>query len=225
MHADLEYRLGQTISFISPTLLQENGSDKIILQQNKAQLNQFINDMGATIRKYAMESEILQRAKPLLEEMLRNPDSMPQEAFKPRKDRFANNLIYMPDDKIFSVMGGIWLPGQATPIHDHLTWALIGIYDGEEHESFYRRMDDGSDPKVAVLKKVNERKNKKGHVTVLGKDGIHRIENVSDKPSLSVHVYGLDIGNTKRHTYDPATGEIGTFLSGYDSVLRNPLIG
>ncbi len=181
--------------------------------------------MEVTVRKYAIESEILRRAKPLLEELLRSPDSIPQEAFKPRKDRFANNLIYMPNDKIFSVMGGVFLPGQATPIHDHLTWALIGIYDGEEQESFYRRMDDDSNSKVSVLKKGSERINKKKHVTVLGKDGIHLIENVSDKPSLSVHVYGLDIGNTKRHTYDPVTGEMGTFLSGYDSVLRNPLIG
>ncbi len=192
-----------------------------MMQQNKAQLNQFINDMEATIRTYAMESEILQRAKPLLEELLRSPDSMPQESFKPRKDRFANNLIYMPDDKIFSVIGGVFLPGQATPIHDHLTWALIGIYEGEERESYYRRIDDGLNPKVAVIKKASERINKKGHVTVLGKAGIHRIENVSDKPSLSVHVYGLDIGNTQRNTYNPVTGEIGNFISGYDSVLRN----
>ena len=56
---------------------------------------------------------------------------------------------------------------------------------------------------------------------MLGKSGIHRIENVSDKPSLSVHVYGLDIGNTQRNTYDPVTGEIGNFVSGYDGILRN----
>lgn len=104
MHADLENGLGQTIRFISPTLLQENGSDKIMMQQNKAQLNQFINDMEATIRKYAMESEILQRAKPLLEELLRSPNSMLQESFKPRKDRFANNLIYMPDERSFQLL-------------------------------------------------------------------------------------------------------------------------
>jgi len=221
MHADLEYGLGQTISFISPTLLQENGSDKIMMQQNKTQLNQFINDMEATIRKYSMESEILQRAKPLLEELLRSPDSMPEESFKPRKDRFANNLIYIPDDKIFSVIGGVFLPGQATPIHDHFTWALIGICEGVERESYYTRIDDGSNPKVAVIKKASERINKKGHVTALGKAGIHRIENVSDKPSLSVHVYGLDIGNTKRNSYNPVTGEIGNFVSGYDNLLRN----
>ncbi|HWQ96362.1 MAG TPA: hypothetical protein VN368_03205 [Candidatus Methylomirabilis sp.] len=184
-------------------------------------LNLFINDVEATVRKCTTESEILRHAKPLLEEFLRSPDSLTQEAFKPRKDRFANNLIYMPKDKIFSIIGGVFLPHQATPIHDHLTWALIGIYEGEEKESLYRRMDDGSNPKVATMKKMSERTHKLGHLTVLGKDGIHSIENVSDKPSLSIHIYGIDIGNTQRHTYNPITGEIGTFLSGYDSVLQN----
>ena len=47
-----------------------------MMQQNKSQLNWFIDDMEAIIRKYAMESDILQRAKPLLEELLRSPDSM-----------------------------------------------------------------------------------------------------------------------------------------------------
>ena len=127
----------------------------------------------------------------------------------------------MPDDKIFSVIGGVFLSVQATPIHDHFTWALIGMYEGKERESYYKRIDDGSSPKVAVIKKAGEKINEKGHVSVLGKAGIHRIENVSDAPSLSVHVYGLDIGNTQRNTYNQVTGELGTFVSGYDSVLRN----
>ena len=58
MHADLEHGPGQTMSFISPALLQEKGSDKIMLHQNKAQLNQFINDMEATIRKNSNQGRI-----------------------------------------------------------------------------------------------------------------------------------------------------------------------
>ncbi len=38
MHADLEQGLGQIISFISDILLWYNGSDKIMMQQKKAQL-------------------------------------------------------------------------------------------------------------------------------------------------------------------------------------------
>lgn len=181
------------------------------------QFNQFIDNIDEIVKKYEKDSDILSHIKPLLEELLQTPD-FPKEAFYPRKDRFANNLIYLSSDKTFSIIGAVWLPHQSTPIHDHLTWALVGLYEGEEHETVYRRIDDNSTK--AVLEQVSNNINNKGHISMLGKEGIHCIENVSDKPSSSIHIYGNDLGNTKRHTYNSITGDIGTFLTGYDSVLR-----
>ena len=179
------------------------------------------SETEAVVRSSSSESETLYRLKPLVEKLITTPNAVPVEAFVSRKDKFANNLLYRPEDRVFSIMGGNWLPGQTTPIHDHLTWAIVGVCQGEERESIYRRIDDGSDPKKARLELVRERINKKGQVTVLGKNGIHRIDNVSLAPSLSVHMYGLDIGTLERHSYDPITGEISKFVSGYCNVLRD----
>jgi len=184
-------------------------------------VHDFAKDVDSIVRKFADESLVLKGIKPLLEKLILTPSSVPPEAFTPRKDRFAMNLIHMPKDELFSVIGGIWKPGQTTPIHDHLTWALIGVYDGEEREALFRRTDDGSNPKIAKIEKVSERTNTKGHVTVLGHRGIHRVDNVSGKPTTSIHVYGRDIGTAERHSYDPVTGEIGRFVSGYCNVLRD----
>lgn len=181
----------------------------------------FARDVDSSVRKYSSESEVLKHVKPLLEKLIQTDGSVPKAAFVPRKDRFAMNLIHMPKDELFSIIGGIWHPGQTTPIHDHLTWALIGVYDGEEREALFRRTDDGSNPKIAKIEKVSEKINRKGHVTVLGNRGIHRVDNVSDKPTTSIHVYGRDIGHAERHSYDPLTGEIGRFVSGYCNVLRD----
>lgn len=184
-------------------------------------LQDFIQDVDRIVRRYSSESEILVHLKPALEKLVSSPGSVPTEAFTPRKDRFAMNLLQMPEDESYSIIGGVWHPGQTTPIHDHLTWALIGVYDGEEREALFRRTDDGSNPKLARIQQVSERVNKKGHVTVLGHTGIHRVDNISLKPTTSVHIYGRDIGNTERHSYDPVTGEIGRFVSGYCNVLRD----
>ncbi len=184
-------------------------------------IKQSINEAEDIVRAGKSESETLRQLKPLLEKLLANPN-LPDEAFTPRRDRFAMNLIHMPEDKIFSVIGGVWNPGQTTPIHDHLTWALIGVYRGEERESLYRRLDDGSNPKFAKLEMASENINTKGHVTVLGRAGIHRVDNISKTPAWSIHLYGRDIGNTERHGYDPVTGEVGKFVSGYCNVLRDP---
>jgi 3-mercaptopropionate dioxygenase len=184
-------------------------------------LVQFDQDVDAVVREYSTESEVLVHLKPLLSKLITTQSSLPAEAFAPRKDRFAMNLLHMPEDQAFSIIGGVWHPGQTTPIHDHLTWALIGVYDGEEREALFRRTDDGSNPKVARIERVSEKVHQKGHVTVLGHSGIHRVDNISLKPTLSVHVYGRDIGSTERHSYDPVTGEISRFVSGYCNVLRD----
>lgn len=184
-------------------------------------LDRFTAEADAIVRSAASESEILRELKPRLETLLWTPGAMPPDAFAPRKDRFANNLLYRPKDRAFSVTGGNWGPGQTTPIHDHLTWAVVGVVEGEEREAIFRRTDDGSDPARATLQRMTERINGKGHVTVLGHAGIHRIDNVSSRPSLSVHVYGRDIGSLERHAYDPASGAISRFVSGYCNVLRD----
>ena len=47
---------------------------------------------------------------------------------------------------------------------------------------------------------------------------IHEVSNaLSDKPSISIHVYGANIGAVKRHVFDPATGADKPFVSGYSS--------
>ena len=200
--------------------MRETQSLKTV-QQEQYSLQEFINDVDGVVRGYSSESEILLHLKPALEKLVSSPASVPAKAFTPRKDRFAMTLIQMPQDEAYSIIGGVWHPGQTTPIHDHLTWAIIGVYQGEEREALFRRTDDGSNPELAKVQQVSERVNKKGHVTVLGHSGIHRVDNISLKPALSVHIYGRDIGNTERHSYDPVTGEIGRFVSGYCNVLRD----
>ena len=184
-------------------------------------LQEFIQDVDGIIRGYSSESGILLHLKPVLEKLVSSPASVPAKAFTPRKDRFAMNLLQMPEDEAYSIIGGVWHPGQTTPIHDHLTWALIGVYEGEEREALFRRTDDGSNPRLAKIEPVSERIHKKGQVTVLGHKGIHRVDNISLRPTFSVHVYGRDIGNAERHSYDPVTGEISRFVSGYCNVLRD----
>jgi predicted metal-dependent enzyme (double-stranded beta helix superfamily) len=99
---------------------------------------------------------------------------------------------------------------------------LIGVYGGEERDSQFRRHDNGYTPKFPKLEMASEKINGKGHVTVLGSAGIHRVDNISKTPAWSIHVYGRDIGKTERHSYDPVTGEVGKFISGYCNILQDP---
>ena len=47
---------------------------------------------------------------------------------------------------------------------------------------------------------------------------IHRVSNAcDDRVSISIHVYGGNIGRIHRHVFDPATGAEKSFVSGYCS--------
>jgi predicted metal-dependent enzyme (double-stranded beta helix superfamily) len=45
---------------------------------------------------------------------------------------------------------------------------------------------------------------------------IHTVANaLADAPSVSIHVYGANIGAVRRHVFDAATGVAKDFVSGY----------
>ena len=47
---------------------------------------------------------------------------------------------------------------------------------------------------------------------------VHRVSNgLDNEPTISIHVYGANIGAVSRHRYDPATGEQKRFISGYSN--------
>ena len=59
-----------------------------------------------------------------------------------------------------------------------------------------------------------------GEVVQVGSaaDDLHWVANArADAPSISIHVYGGNIGAVERQTFDPATGAARRFVSGYSN--------
>jgi predicted metal-dependent enzyme (double-stranded beta helix superfamily) len=79
-------------------------------------------------------------------------------------------------------------------------WAVIGIYEGQEDNTFYRR--SGKE-----LEEVNRREISAGEAVLLGPDVIHAIENPLGSSTLGLHVYGGDLFAAKRSMWHPRTGE------------------
>src|SRR6266566_9719785 len=190
------------------------------MQTGQYSTSQFAMDVDTCVRKYPNESEVLRQIEPLLEKLIKSPGSVPSEAFTPRKDRFAMTLIHAEGRDVLDNRRSLASrPDNSNP--RPLDMGTYWVYDGEEREALFRRTDDGSNSKIAKIEKVSKKINTKGHVTVLGHRGIPRVDNISGKPTTSTHVYGRDIGHAERHSYDPVTGEIGRFVSGYCNVLRD----
>ena len=91
-------------------------------------------------------------------------------------------------------------PHFVSPSHDHRMWAVIGIYEGQENNVFYKRAP-------TRLEEVNRREVLAGEAILLGPEVIHAVANPLDFTTLGLHVYGGDLFSAERSMWNPHTGE------------------
>ncbi|HLZ09087.1 MAG TPA: hypothetical protein VKT80_10900, partial [Chloroflexota bacterium] len=93
-------------------------------------------------------------------------------------------LLFRGADRSLSLFSLVVPAGSATPVHDHLAWGLVGLYRGEQEETVYRRVDDGSTPDHAKLVVDEVRRLRPGdYYLLLPPEGdIHGVRTTSEDP-------------------------------------------
>jgi predicted metal-dependent enzyme (double-stranded beta helix superfamily) len=110
----------------------------------------------------------------------------------PYLHHYRQHLLHVSPDRRLSIVALVWLPGQSTPIHDHVSWCVVGVYEGRERETRYRAVEDEAGRYLEEVGRVDARP---GHVEVIVPtiEDIHRVTAVGEGPTISIHVYGTDI--------------------------------
>jgi 3-mercaptopropionate dioxygenase len=180
-------------------------------------LTAFIAEVERVVAKSDDRRDTIERLKPSFVTLLQDPSWLHDDFRRPVAGKFVQYAIYRADDASLSVMAMVVPAGVATPVHDHLAWGLVGVYQGRQREKVYRRRDDGSRAEYADLEQVAENMLSPGDVTTLlpPEGDIHMIETVSSEPSISIHVLGNDIGCEHRHRYEVERKAVHRFKSGY----------
>jgi predicted metal-dependent enzyme (double-stranded beta helix superfamily) len=179
-----------------------------------ARLRDMVVGFGRLADAEASDEEMLQTGAVLLGHLIDHDDWLPDAYAEPDPDRYRQYLLHRDSAERFSVVSFVWGPGQATPIHDHRTWGLVGVLRGAELVENWEQDRDG-----AIWRNGEPRRLERGHVDMIrpGAHEIHRVANAyADRVSISIHVYGGDIGKIRRATY----AEDGTpteFVSGYSN--------
>ncbi len=73
----------------------------------------------------------------LLQPYLHFEGFLTAEQLEPDEIKYRQHILHVEPDGSFSIVALVWLPGQATPIHDHVSWCVVGVHRGEEHETVY----------------------------------------------------------------------------------------
>lgn len=113
---------------------------------------------------------------------------------------YQSHLLHAEPDGSFSVAAMVWLPGQQTPVHDHVAWGVTAVLQGTEYEEIFALTRDGQ-----ALRRVARNQNPPGTVYGFAPPGdIHRVRNTGDGVAVSMHIYGADIsrlGDSIRREY------------------------
>lgn len=176
----------------------------------------FVKDFAKLVDHHGdNEAIVMADGAKLLSTLVREDDWLPESYSQPHPQYYQQYALYIDPQERFSVVSFVWGPGQKTPIHNHTVWALIGMLrGGESAENF--KLNNVGEPMTSLgmgqlLPGIVE-----GITPTTG--DIHRVSNVyEDSVSISIHVYGGNIGRIARHVFDQQTGTRKPFISGYSN--------
>lgn len=183
-------------------------------QHRPHRLSDFVADLSDLLDQTGDEAVILREGGALLAHLVSVDDWLPEAQSRADPARYQQYLLHRDPAGRFSVVSFVWGPGQATPVHDHTVWGLVGVLRGAELSQRYERRGDT----LAATGEVHRLEPGEVEAVSPTVGDIHRVANAfDDRVSISIHVYGADIGTVRRATYD-AEGRPKPFVSGYADV-------
>jgi predicted metal-dependent enzyme (double-stranded beta helix superfamily)/rhodanese-related sulfurtransferase len=177
-------------------------------------LQTLVTGLQALIERTSDEATILKEGETLLAALTAHDDWLPDAYAQPNPERYQQYLLYADPQDRFSVVSFVWGPGQATPIHDHTVWGLVSVLRGAELCQAFGQNEQGH--WVATSEQMRLEVGQVEAVSPTIGD-VHRVWNaLEDRPSISIHVYGANIGKVSRHVFHP-DGAVKEFISGYSN--------
>ncbi len=172
----------------------------ISVPKSQTALRTFIDEVEALIASEADPHRITDGVRRRLATLLQFPEFLAPEQREPDPGHYRTHLLAVAPSRKFSVVALVWLPGQITPIHDHICWCCVGVLQGLEHEQRYSlhqatqdesRDESGNQWLVPLDVDVLTA----GHTCELvpPEENIHQVRNAGDDLAISIHVYGDDL--------------------------------
>ena len=187
-------------------------------------LRQFIAVAVEIVRGSIDVATKLRRLRPPYQAMLSDPNWLPDEFKRPSGkttmgDGIASLLLYRSELQDLSLSTLVVAPGLATPVHNHLAWGLVGLYQGDQEEEEYEAQDHDAESISRPLKLRKRRVLKKGdfYELVPPWNDIHRVRTISSEASVSLHLLANDLGCVVRQKFDPENGRVEPFRSGWSN--------
>lgn len=137
-------------------------------------LDKFIVDLRTIWAEDSENERRMAKAKPLLEQLLKDATLKAHSAGWPSTEGRKNLLLYVDPDHHFVINAVVRMPGRTGSVHDHAdAWVLYGVLDGSESLERFERVDDGSRSGYAEVKLSSVTTGTQGKVDLVPPHSIH----------------------------------------------------
>ncbi|MGG5809563.1 cysteine dioxygenase [Falsiroseomonas sp. CW058] len=100
-------------------------------------------------------------------------------------ERYVRHLLHADPAGGYAVVALVWQPGQMSPVHGHKAWCAFAVHQGVLTETCY---EPGDPPVPATTRLLAPGAG--GHGPADPRL-IHRLANLSCRPAISIHCYGV----------------------------------
>ncbi|AKG22367.1 cysteine dioxygenase family protein [Calothrix sp. 336/3] len=108
----------------------------------------------------------------------------------------------------FTIQTVTFTPGTKSNIHNHGTWGIVAILQGQEKNTFWQKINDKS--QADKIEKKGELILSPGDIISFTSDAIHSVEAVGDIPTVTFNLYG-ETSPESRFAYNPLDGTAKRF--------------
>jgi predicted metal-dependent enzyme (double-stranded beta helix superfamily) len=172
-------------------------------------IDAFVADVKHVLTEEGASAPALERIAELMRDLVRSPivDQVHEELAGNIHQGRQSRPLYT-DASGLTLVRGRFDPEAMTPIHNHGSWGIIGVYRGRDRYQIWRRLDDGQRPGSARVELVEERIMEPGDVAILPPppQDIHAQQGLDGAPAYELVLFGANTMILPRLYFDPAQG-------------------
>ncbi|NJK51171.1 cupin [Candidatus Gracilibacteria bacterium] len=176
------------------------------LIRNNYYFHRFLTDVVDLLDRVAIEAEqwdYLPQIRTLVRKLLINSYWLKTQYLEPAAQTgISIRVLYDEIGYPLTVQNVTFAPGVISPIHNHGTWGVVAVLQGQEKHTFWRRVNDPKFPNK--IEPVGEKIVTAGEIISFVPGAIHQVEAVGDEPVVTFHLYG-DTLSKARFKFDPET--------------------
>ncbi|MDJ0903607.1 MAG: cupin [Xenococcus sp. MO_188.B8] len=179
------------------------------LPEQPYRLYRFLTDLEDILLTIPDDRDRLKAIFPLVRKLLMSSYWLQMEYHTPNPETgWSVNTLYKEQDYPITIQTVAWLPGNVSPIHNHATWGIVALIDGQEKNRFWKRSPDKEYPHKIEL--IDEYNFIPGDIIGLMPDAIHSVEPLGEEPTITFNIYG-ETDFSQRYEFDSVKYTVKNF--------------